>query len=77
MPRSDAIQNFNDGISAYQNVLHSAGVHLNPLTNTTQQEIDERMNQIERAKENTTHPERMQKLNRLRNYLLEISYQNQ
>ncbi|KAA9401904.1 hypothetical protein Har1130_03765 [Haloarcula sp. CBA1130] len=77
MPRSDAIQNFNDGISAYQNVLHSAGVHLNPLTNPTREAIDERMNQIERAKENTTHPERMQKLNRLRNYLLEINYETQ
>ncbi|WP_435116579.1 hypothetical protein [Halolamina sp. C58] len=74
--QSDAVQNFNDGISAYQNIFHSAGVHLNPLANTTPQEIEERMGQIERAKENTTHPERVQKLNRLRNYLLEINYQN-
>lgn len=72
---SDAMRNFNDGISCYQNILHSAGVHLNPLTNPTRTEIEERMDQLERAKENTHNPERVQKLNRLKNYLLEANYE--
>ena len=76
MSLSDAVQNFNDGVRCYENILHSAGVHLNSLNNPTQNEIDERMEQIERAKKNTHHPERMQKLNRLRNYLLEANYNN-
>jgi len=74
---TDAIKNFNDGVSYYQDILHSAGIHVSPITNPTQNEIDERMSQIEEAKENTHHPERMQKLNRLRNYLLEINYETQ
>lgn len=77
MPQSNAIQNFNDGVAFYENILHGAGIHINPLNNPTRNEIERRMDQIEQAKENVHHPEKMQKLNRLRNYLLEISYQNQ
>lgn len=73
----DALRNFNDGVRCYETILHSAGVHINRLNNPTRQEIDRRMDQLEQAKENTTHPEEIQKLNRLRNYLLEINYETQ
>ncbi|GAA0274084.1 hypothetical protein [Halobacterium noricense] len=75
--QSDAIKNFNDGIACYENILHSAGIHINPLNNPTTNEIEKRMDQIEQAKKNVHHPERVQKLNRLRNYLLEINYEAQ
>lgn len=74
---SEALKNFNDGVRCYENILHSAGVHVNPLNTTTRQEIEERIEQLERAKNNTVHPEKVQKLNRLRNYLLEINYETQ
>lgn len=77
MSNSDAIQNFNDGIAYYENILHAAGVHINRLNNPTRPEIDKRMEQIDQAKQNVKHPDKMQKLNRLRNYLLEIHYNNQ
>lgn len=75
--QSEALKNFNDGVDYYQNIAHSAGIHLKPLTNPTRREIEDRMEKLEQAKSKTHDPQRVQKLNRLKNYLLEANYELQ
>lgn len=71
----EAVRNFNDGISYYQDILHAVGIHLNPITNPTKQEIEKRIERLDEAKERTHNTKKVQKLNRLRNYLLEVKYE--
>ena len=77
MTDSNALRNFNDGVRYYKNILHSAGIHINPIHNPTRREIEERMNQLEQAKNKVHNPNRVQKLNRLKNYLLKLNYEIQ
>ncbi|WP_285255727.1 hypothetical protein [Halobacterium salinarum] len=74
MSLPDPIRNFNDGVQCYQDIIHSVGFHLNPITNPTRQEIKQRIERIDKAKEQTHNTAKIQKLNRLRNYLLEANY---
>lgn len=73
---SEAVRNFNDGVSQYQEILHSKGIHLNPINNPTRREIEQRIKRIDEAKDQTHNTQKIQKLNRLRNYLLEINYEH-
>jgi len=71
MSKPDCFLNYNDGVDCYQNIAHSAGVHLEPLRTQSRSEIQEQLDRIEEAKSNINDPERVQKMNRLKNYLLE------
>jgi hypothetical protein len=74
--RCDAIRNFNDGIAAYESIFHSAGYHPRPLNgNPSAREIEERVQRIEETKQKVHNPQRVQKLNRLKNYLMEANYE--
>jgi len=77
MSLPDSILNYNDGVDYYQNIAHSAGVHLEPLRNPTKREIEEQIERIEEAKNKTHNTQKIQKLNRLKNYLLEANYEIQ
>jgi CRISPR/Cas system-associated protein Cas10 (large subunit of type III CRISPR-Cas system) len=77
MSRCEAVLNYNDGVDYYQDVAHSAGVHLEPLRTPSQQEIEEQMERIEEAKNKIHNNKKIQKLNRLKNYLLEANYEIQ
>ncbi|MDL0145479.1 hypothetical protein [Halobacterium salinarum] len=74
---SEKIRNFNDGISAYENIFHSAGNHPQPIHNPSRREIEDRIEQIDKTKREIHDPQRIQRLNRLRNYLLEANYEIQ
>lgn len=67
----ESIKNFNDGARCYQQVAHTAGIHLKKINKIDQREIEDRIQKIEEAKTQLHQPKQLRKMNRLKNYLME------
>jgi len=71
MPECDAVLNYNDGVDYYQDIAHCAGVHLEPIRSQSIREIEEQLDRVEEVKQNINNTDDIQRMNRLKNYLLE------